>query len=191
MPIAQFPIDMTKQNGTRLLQQHVFLIGFRGAGKTSVARLLAELLSVSWIDCDDEIERRTAQTIAAIFAEDGEDAFRRLESDVLAELSHRSPHIVATGGGAVLRDVNRKLMHDTGHVVWLRVTAEDALDRIVADPTSRHRRPNLRGSGDLNEIQELLLERDPIYGVSAHLAVDTQGRTADDVAREIVARLGL
>ncbi|HEX4150325.1 MAG TPA: shikimate kinase, partial [Pirellulales bacterium] len=89
---------------------NIALIGYRGTGKTAVARALADRLGWQWLDADAELEARAGRSIAEIFAADGEEAFRNLESGVLAELGQRSRTVLATGGGVVLRDTNRELL---------------------------------------------------------------------------------
>src|SRR5690349_1810518 len=99
---------------------NLFLIGYRGSGKTTVAAALAERLGWPWIDADVELERRAGKSIKEIFAAEGETGFRDRESATLAELAHRDGWIVALGGGAVLREQNREAVTGRGPVVWLR-----------------------------------------------------------------------
>ena len=170
---------------------HLILIGFRGSGKTTIAEHLAARLELPMVDADDQVEQLAGKSIAELFRDEGEPHFRDLESQVLAEICGREPHVVATGGGAILREENRQALIAAGQVVWLRVLPATAHQRIHGDPLSADRRPNLKGSGDLTEIQELLALRDPIYGQSAHLAVDTELRDPAELAEEIILRLGL
>ncbi len=167
------------------------LIGYRATGKTTLAKLLAEQLGCEWLDADDEIERRADKSIARIFAEDGEPAFRDLEAEVIADLCGRERLVLAAGGGAPLREESRRAMRDGGKVVWLLARPETILARMSADPTNPDRRPNLTDRGPLEEIIQLLKRREPIYRESAHLVVDTEGKTPPQLAAEILDRLQL
>ena len=89
---------------------NIYLIGYRGTGKTTVGRMLADLLSWKWIDSDHEIQDRSGSTIAEIFARDGEEGFRDLETEVVRTISHLQNHVVSLGGGAILREENRDLI---------------------------------------------------------------------------------
>ncbi|MBN2475389.1 MAG: shikimate kinase [Pirellulales bacterium] len=167
------------------------LIGYRATGKTTLARLLAERLDWDWIDADVEIERRAGKTIARVFAEDGEPAFRDLEADVIADLCRRPRLVLAAGGGAPLRPESRAAMRAAGKVVWLRARPETILGRMAADPTNPDRRPNLTDRGPLEEIVQLLKQREPVYHGSADLQVDTEGKTPEQLTVEILDRLDL
>ena len=156
---------------------NLLLIGYRGTGKSTVARLVAERLGWQWLDADVELERRAGKSIAAIFAHDGEPAFRELESQVLAELVQLDWHALALGGGVVLRPENRELIKRAGAVLWLTADAETILARVNADVTTAARRPNLTAQGGLDEIRQLLVEREPLYRECATIAVDTVGRS--------------
>jgi shikimate kinase len=167
----------------------VFLIGYRGTGKSSVARELARRLKFDWIDADDEIERRSGKSIAEIFADDGEPAFRDLEAGVVAELAARRRSVIALGGGAVLRDANRQAIAAAGPVVWLTASVDTIVQRIAADEATAARRPNLTNLGGRPEVETILAARTPIYRACATLVVDTEGKTNADVADEIVAKM--
>ena len=166
---------------------NIFLIGYRGSGKTTVARALAGRLGWNWLDADAELERRAGKSIREIFAESGEQAFRDLESAVVADLAGLDRHILALGGGAVMRPENRQALAGRGKVVWLRAPAETLAARIAADPTTAARRPNLTGQGGLDEIRQLLAEREPIYQACADLAVDAAGDSPENMAQQVAA----
>lgn len=168
----------------------VFLIGYRGAGKTAVARRLAEVWSCPWIDADVELERRAGKSIREIFAEEGEAGFRDRESAVLADLSEMpAPCVIATGGGVVLRPENRERLQ-SGRVVWLRAPAAVLWERMQADTTTAERRPNL-AQGGIAEVEALLQVREPIYRECAELVVDSSMERPDALAAKIADRFAI
>ena len=167
----------------------IFLIGYRGTGKTTLGRRLAARLGYDSIDADDQIEQRAGQTIAQIFATEGAEAFRELESQVVAELCERRSVVVALGGGAVLREGNRAAIESVGPVVWLTASVEAIHQRVAADEATGSRRPNLTNMDSRSEIEALLAERTPIYRECATFEVDTEGKTPDAIVDEIVRRL--
>lgn len=165
----------------------IWLIGYRGCGKTTVARLLGERLSVRAIDADDEIERRAGKSIADIFAEQGETAFRDLESAVIADLVRQAHDaVVSLGGGALNREENRRALAGAGRLVWLAASPETLYARISADSATASRRPNLTSAGGLEEIRELLAKRAAIYRQCATAIVDTEGLSPQQVAERIL-----
>lgn len=170
---------------------NLILIGYRATGKTTLAKLLAGRLGWQWVDADVQIERRAGKSIAQIFAEEGEPAFRDLEAEVIAELCRRDKLVLAAGGGAPMREENRQAMHSSGRVIWLEAQPETILRRMSADATTAGRRPKLTDQPPLDEIIELLERREPIYRELAHLVVDTEGKTTDELTVEILDRLGL
>lgn len=167
---------------------NLYLIGYRGVGKSTLAALLAGRLGRTWIDADVELERRAGRTIAEIFASQGEQAFRDLESLVLAELSQRDGLVVALGGGVVLREENRRALAG-GKVVWLTADPETIHRRLAADHTTADRRPSLTSLDGLDEIRELLAQREPLYRQCADLVVDAQSATPEQIAERISAEL--
>src|SRR3954454_11142797 len=167
----------------------IFLIGYRGTGKTSVARELAGRLGFHWVDADDLVEEMTGKTIAEIFSDEGEAGFRQWEARVVSALSRKRRTVVALGGGAVLREDNRRAICDAGTVVWLTASVDTILQRLAADSTTASRRPNLTAAGGRAEIEEVLAVRTPYYRQCATLVVDTEGKTPAEVAEEIAANL--
>jgi shikimate kinase len=166
---------------------NLLLIGYRGTGKTAVARQLGLSLGWDWVDADVEVELRAGRSIAAIFAADGEEAFRELECSVLADLVRRDRTVLALGGGVVLRPANRSLLRAAGKVIWLQAALETIERRLADDPTTAARRPPLTVGG-ADEIRELLARREPLYRECADLIVDTQQKSPAEIAAEIVAR---
>ncbi|HEX4793198.1 MAG TPA: shikimate kinase [Humisphaera sp.] len=167
----------------------IFLIGYRGTGKSTAARELAKRFGFLWVDADVRIEALAGKSIAAMFADEGEAAFRELEAQVVAALSRERRVVAALGGGAILSAGNRRTICAAGPVVWLTASVDGILERLAADESTASRRPNLTATGGRAEIEELLAKRTPLYRECATLTVDTEGKTAAEVADEIVARL--
>jgi shikimate kinase len=166
----------------------VFLIGYRGVGKTTVARLLAEQLRWKWVDADAALEERHRRTLADIFADEGEAGFRDKEEALLEELCRLRQYVIATGGGAILRTSNRERLQSTGLVVWLTADAETIRRRIEADTSTRARRPVLTVGG-LAEIEDLLRLREPLYRACADWTVEASNRAPAEIAMEIASLL--
>lgn len=158
----------------------IYLVGFMASGKTSVGRMLAERLSVPFLDSDDLVMFTVGLDVPRIFKERGEEAFRDLESSALHRLSSLRNVVVATGGGAVLSERNRALMKDTGFVVWLDVPLEEAIRRAEGGSRGADTRPLLGKAADLYGT------RIPLYSSIAHLKVDTAGKPLDAVCDEVV-----
>ena len=169
---------------------NLILIGYRATGKTTLARLLAERLGWSWVDLDEQIERAAGKPIAQIFAEDGEPAFRDLESKTVKEWCGRDAVVVAAGGGAPLREENRRAMKAAGKVIWLTASPQTIHARMQADATTAARRPALTATGGLEEIVRLLAQREPIYRQTADLVIDTEDRSPEWLVDELLGRLG-
>ncbi|MBU4271920.1 MAG: shikimate kinase [Planctomycetes bacterium] len=167
------------------------LIGYRATGKTTLAKLVAERLGWPWADSDDEVERRAGKSIARIFAEDGEPAFRELEAAVIADLCRRDRLVLATGGGAPLRPESRRAMREAGKVVWLRAEPLAILARLEDDDWTADHRPPLSDSGPVREIMQFLQARTPIYQELADMVIDTDARKPDELAEEIIASCNL
>ena len=165
------------------------LIGYRGTGKTTVAAELSQQLAIPWQDADVEIERTADKSIAEIFADDGEPAFRDLESAVLKDLCQTADLILSVGGGAVLRAENRQILKQAGPVIWLQAKPDTIRKRMEADPLTGARRPNLTAAGSLNEVEKLLSERTPLYAETASLTIDTEGKSPAEIAAEILTAL--
>jgi shikimate kinase len=166
----------------------IFLIGYRGTGKTTVARLVAGRLGWDWVDADALLESRHGRTIRQIFADEGEAAFRDREADLLAELCQWPRHVIATGGGVILRAANRQRLRQAGTVVWLTADPETIWQRLQQDASTPQRRPDLTVGG-LAEVEQLLAGRLPLYRDCAHGTVDTRQRTPEQVAEAVLAFL--
>ena len=166
----------------------LFLIGYRGTGKSTVARLLAKQLGWEFADTDELVEQNAGRSISQIFAQDGEAGFRNLEAAVLNELSSRRNCVIATGGGIVIRPANRELLRTSGRVVWLTADAQTIWGRLQQDADSGQRRPTLTVGG-LAEVEQLLRVREPLYGECSTWIVDTAVRSPQAVAESVRRRL--
>jgi len=170
---------------------NVFLIGFRGCGKTEVGRGLAALLQREWIDMDAELAQRMRESIAEHVARCGWPSFRRAERSVLQELCARTGLVVSTGGGVGADSENAAAMRRSGVIVWLCASPETTLRRIEADPGSAVQRPPLRpGAERLDEIRTLLAERAPAYAAASGWRIDTDDLPVAEICRRIAAWLG-
>jgi shikimate kinase len=170
--------------------ERVFLIGPRGSGKTTVARLLAAALGWQWCDADAELERAAGRTIREIFAAEGEAGFRDREAAVLAELCQRPRCVIATGGGVVLRPGNRERLRRHGLVAWLTADVETLCVRLDGDATTASRRPALTGAASAaapEEVAAVLAAREPLYRECADLALDTARQPPEQVVAALVA----
>lgn len=164
---------------------NVFLVGMMGAGKSTVGKALARRLGREFVDCDREIVERTGVPIATIFEIEGESGFRSRESAVLAEFSARRGTVVATGGGAVMAEENRRLMRENGTVVYLHAALDHLHERTRRDGA----RP-LLDKGDRRATLAALLEaRDAIYREVAHIVVESGAPSARSLAGRIADAL--
>jgi shikimate kinase len=159
----------------------VFLIGFMGAGKTTVGRHLARLLGWDFLDLDERIMGNERLSIAQIFARKGEAHFRRLETEILASLRGRARLVVACGGGTYAQDDSRRLIDHLGRAVWIRLPLDVALRRCAGDTG----RPLLKNEA---QADELYRRRLPSYR-AAPLQVDAHDLSADEVAQRIAGIL--
>ncbi len=169
----------------------IVLIGYRGCGKSSVGRRLAEKLGWQFVDTDELVEQQAGCPVREIFARQGAGAFRKLEAEVLAEALSGRGRVISAGGGAVLLRRNRKLLRGTGVCVWLTAPPEVLYQRICADHTSPERRPDLTDLGGLAEVEEVLQQRLPIYEATADHVVSTVDLSVEQVAEAILQRLGV
>ncbi|MDD5679236.1 MAG: shikimate kinase [Kiritimatiellae bacterium] len=159
---------------------NVILVGFMGSGKTTIGRALAGRLKRDFVDMDVELEARAGKPIPRVFAEDGESAFRRMERDLVVELSRRSNLVIAAGGGIVLNPDNIRDFSFTGRVICLKAAPDEILRRVSG---SSHR-PLLEQGDKAERIRKLLAARRPFYD-AIPCQVDTTGRTVPEIVAEI------
>jgi shikimate kinase len=164
---------------------NIFLVGPMGAGKTTIGRQLANKLHKDFKDSDHEIVHRTGASIPLIFEIEGEEGFRKREHDVIDALTSQNNLVLATGGGAVLNEENRKNLVTRGTVVYLFATVEQLYQRTARD----RNRPLLQTEDPKAKLRELMAERDPLYRQVADLVLYTDERSVHSVVKEILLRL--
>jgi shikimate kinase len=163
------------------------LIGYRGTGKSTVGRILACQSHRDFLDADLELEARAGRSVSAILTEDGEPDFRNWEERILAELIEESPTaVIATGGGAVVREANRRRLGDFGFIVWLTAEPGELACRLQSDPRGLAARPALSADGTIAEIARVLQIRKPLYQEVADVVIETGGKSPDQVAAAIL-----
>jgi len=163
-------------------RRNIYLVGLMGAGKTTVGRQLAKRLGRVFYDTDHEIVERTGVAIPTIFEIEGEEGFRRREAQTLRELTATDNVVLATGGGAVLREENRRCLHDTGWVVYLNVPPLLLYQRTRHDKN----RPLLQVANPLARLEELYAVRDPLYRETAHFVVDGASLVASGIVNHLL-----
>lgn len=164
---------------------NIFLVGPMGVGKTTIGKVLADQLDMEFFDSDREIEVVTGADIPWIFDVEGEPGFRIRESKMIEDLSSRDGVVLATGGGSVLADENRKWIKERGFVVYLRASLAQQVERTSRDKN----RPLLQTPDPASKIKELMKIREPLYREVADIVVDTNRRNPKTVSNEIVTRL--
>lgn len=164
---------------------NLVLIGYRGTGKSAVARRLAGLLERRVVSLDDEIQRRAGQAIPEIVAVHGWSHFRDLEESVCRDFGAEDGLVVDCGGGVVEREANMTALRAGGQVFWLRAKPMTIVGRIGGDKL----RPSLTGTKSFTEeVEEVLQRRTPLYNRMSHAVIDTDGRTIEDLAADITRR---
>lgn len=164
---------------------NIVLIGFMGCGKTTVGKALSKEIGKPVLDTDVWIERKQQKTITEIFREDGEDAFREMETDCLKQLlSLEEKHIISVGGGLPQKKENRKILHSLGTVVYLKIAPEEVFLRLQEDTD----RPLLQVENPIVRIRELLTRREPLYMACADIVIDVTQKTIEEIVQEILSR---
>ena len=167
------------------MSKNIILVGLMGAGKSTIGRNLAKQLNKEFYDSDRVIEDRTGVDIATIFEIEGEQGFRDREEQVIKELCQSKNIVLATGGGSILREENRKNMKKYGHVVYLCTTVELLYSRIRYDKS----RPLMQTENPLNTLKKLLQDREPFYKEVSNLIITTGKQKATVIVKRIEAEL--
>ncbi|WP_323135099.1 shikimate kinase AroK [Methylophaga sp. OBS4] len=168
-----------------MISGNIFLVGPMGAGKSTIGRQLAKALHRKFYDSDKEIEQRTGVSISWIFEMEGEAGFRERESRAIEELTGMTNIVLATGGGAVLSEENRKLLRSRGHVVYLSAEAEQLYRRTARDK----KRPLLQLADRRKQIEDLLAKRDPLYRDVADIVLKTGEQSVQHTVNEVIKKL--
>lgn len=163
------------------------LVGLPGSGKSTVGRHLSRRLALPFFDSDHVIEQRLGCSIREFFEREGEDRFRDLEVEVIDELTQKGSAIISTGGGSMLRAVNRQRVHDRGQVVYLRSHPEELFRRLRHD----RKRPLLQVADPLQRLRDLYTERDPLYREAAHFTIETGRPSVNTLVNMIVMQVEL
>ncbi|WP_397474438.1 shikimate kinase [Pusillimonas sp.] len=166
-------------------ERPIFLVGMMGAGKTTIGRHLAKALKREFVDLDLALEARCGVPVAVIFEIEGEDGFRRRETQLLDHYSQRKGIVLATGGGAVLAAKNRSMLKERGLVVYLRATSDELYQRVARD----RQRPLLQTDDPRARVAELLAQREPLYEEVATLAFDTGSTPIPQAVHDLVSLL--
>lgn len=163
--------------------KRIVLIGFMGAGKTTIGRRLAKALSCEMIDTDEWIERKQGRKIKEIFEKDGENAFRDMETALLKELAEsKEMFVLSVGGGMPVREENRRLLQKIGKVVYLKATKAELLKRLSGD----QKRPLLQGGSLEEKITSLMCAREDIYREIAQAELVTDGKHPKEIVKELL-----
>jgi shikimate kinase len=165
----------------------LLLVGLPGSGKSTVGRSLGRRLGLPFHDSDHVIEQRIGCSIREFFAREGEERFRDEEQQALADIAAGPACVLATGGGAVLREANRQMLRQAGHVIYLRCTPEELWRRLHRDT----KRPLLQVSDPQGKLRQLFAERDPLYREIAEFIIDTGRPSVPALVSMVVTQLEL
>lgn len=167
------------------ISYNIYLIGFMGSGKSTVSRCFHNEYGMEQVEMDQQIEMDEGCTIPEIFAEKGEEYFRSLETGLLKRLRAKSNQIVSCGGGTAMRECNVQEMKKHGIIVLLKALPETVYARVK----DTHNRPLLEGNMNVEYIRSLMEARRPKYEAAADISVDTDGRSASEICREIMNKI--
>ena len=167
---------------------NLIFIGFRGTGKSSVGKSVAKQLDREFVDVDVYIEKNESKSIKEIFAEGGENSFRKLELHAIEKLCKSDKMVIATGGGAVINDINVTNMKQNGFIVLLESDPEIIYARLNQDTDRYSQRPGLTEKEPRDEIRHLLSIRHELYHKNADLVLDTSSETIEEISKKVVEK---
>jgi shikimate kinase len=169
---------------------NLFLIGYRCSGKTTIGKSIAKTIGWSFVDSDIWVIKACGKSIQDIIDTEGWNAFRRLEHSTIKQICTHDRQVVATGGGVVLDADNVRAIKNSGMVVWLDASAETIRKRMVEDRNSKHFRPALTDRGRIEEIEDMLSQRNPNYMSASDFFIHTDDLPPGEITRRIIERLG-
>jgi shikimate kinase len=164
---------------------HIILIGYRGTGKSTVGKRLAEKLRIPFYDTDELIETKVGKSIQGMVAEYGWTYFREREREIVREVAGLQRSIIATGGGAVMDEENADIMKKHGMLIWLNADVKTIIARIQGDINSAERRPVFTQDDIFQETEDVLKKRMPVYSGLADFSIDTPGKNIDEIVNII------
>ncbi len=168
-------------------QRNIFLTGYRTCGKTSVGRIVAEQTNLIFVDTDELVEKKAEKTISEIFKEQGEQGFRKIESNAVTESCSGNGKLVALGGGAILSQSNAEKIKNSGLVILLKASPETIKQRLLLDlQKNKQQRPGLTGDGLVNEIERVLSSRAESYERLSDFEIETDSLSVEEVAGKVI-----
>jgi shikimate kinase len=170
-------------------KEKIILTGYRATGKSSIGKILADMLGFGFIDTDETIEKRQGETITEMVGRGGWDLFRRKEENLLLELARSRNKVIASGGGSVMHERAWSKLRQDALVVWLTADIKTICRRLAADGDTEDQRPPLTEMGTMDEIAMVLSQRQSLYEKSSDITIDTEGKKPEEVAEIILKKL--
>ena len=170
---------------------NLFLIGYRCSGKTTIGKSIAKTIDWSFVDSDIRVIKEYGKSIKDIIDTEGWEAFRRMERSTLKQICTKDRQVVATGGGVVLDADNVAAMQASGKIIWLSATAETIQKRMLQDKNTGDFRPALTDKGRMEEIEDMLLKRNPYYESASDFSIHTDNMPIDEIAQKIIQKLSV
>lgn len=168
---------------------NLFLIGYRCSGKTTIGQSVAKAMDWSFVDSDMLVIKKSGKSVKDIIDSEGWDAFRRIERSALKQICTKDRQVVATGGGVVLDPANIEAMKTSGTVVWLDASVETIRNRMGQDKSTENFRPALTDKGEREEIEDMLLKRNPLYKRAGDFCVHTDDMPINAITQAIIGKL--
>lgn len=166
--------------------KNIVLIGMSGAGKTVVGQYISKKLNMEFVDTDDIILQKTGKTIEDIFEGLGEDYFRKMETQVILENCLEGRKVISTGGGVILKDINRRILKKNGILYFLDGSIETLISNIKSSPSWKEHRPLLNKENPYHSLESMLEDRYKLYWDSADYIIDIDNRSINEIGDKII-----